>query len=98
MITQQEIDKALNSLPAVGRKVIIKYPNEISKSAVNEKGEVTKPDVRKGVMVQKTCKGNRSNFTVEITAESGAENRGSYRLNFGVTDILTGRVKIQEAK
>ncbi len=86
-IYQDGMEKVLDKLPAVGRKITIKIFNKQRKKS---------PLKRKGIMLQKIYMKSRSNFTVEVLVESGLGNRGKYRINFDVTDLLMGSVKISE--
>lgn len=84
-----EIDKLYNNFPEKGKTVRIKYNCEY-KGPRNPR----KKRNRKGKVVQKVHKGARSNFTVELAPEGEQGDRGVYRLNFHMVDILTGLIKV----
>jgi uncharacterized protein Veg len=77
------IEEARENLPGKGRRIRITY-------SMGKNRAVT----RKAVIVQKCS----SHFTVELILEQRDGYRGRHRLGFMYVDIVTGRIKVREAK
>ena len=87
--TPSSIEEACENLPAVGRRIRIKYAREYLGTSGEKMGK-NRAVTRKAVIVQK----GSSHFTVELIPEQRDEYRGGYKLSFMYVDIVTGRVKV----
>ena len=100
-ITGADVRQALNDIPPAGSRIKIVYPDEGNSLRYNidnykKGGRKLKINEREAVILQKTEKGARSCFAVEMLPEKEAGKRGRHRQSFKVLDIMRGDVEVVE--